>query len=153
MSHDSNATARFDVFCAGAAGHPARQAWLVHEVGQWFADDLKTDQAKEAVVSQALKAAGEGAHRWLDERFEADDVVRVDLRLSGHGRERHSVFRSVPSPLALLLICLDQCRVGDEVVLSQELAKAGRVETRGEWPFGMGEAEKLTRPARIPEPA
>lgn len=105
------------------------------------------------MVGTALRAATADAHRWLDERMAPDAVVRIDLHLHGPDRERHSVFPSLPSPLALLLICLDQCRVGDEVVLVQELAKAGRVEARATWPFGMDEAETLTRPARVPAAA
>ena len=101
-------------------------------------------------MGTALRAATADAHEWLDQRVDADAVVRVDLHLTGELRRRHSVFPSLPSPLALLLICLDQCRVGDEVLLVQELAKAGKVEARATWPFGMDEAETLTRPARFP---
>jgi hypothetical protein len=136
----------------GAASHPARQAWLLEELEQWFAGDLADGRERRRIVAGALRSATEDAHRWLDERLAADAVVRVDLQLKGIDRDRHSVFPEVPSPLTLLLICLDQCRIGDEVVVTQELAKAGRVVARATWPFGMDEAETLTRPARLPEP-
>ncbi len=144
------APSTFDVFHAGATSHPARQAWLLQELEDWFAGDLPDGRERRQIVARALRAATTDAHRWLDERVAADTLVRVDLHLAGRDRERHSVFPSLPSPLALLLICLDQCRVGDEVLLVQELAKAGRVESRATWPFGMDEAETLTRPARFP---
>ncbi len=145
-----HATSAFEVFHAGGAAHPARQAWLLQELEQWFASDLPAAAQRRRVVGSALRAATADAHRWLDERLTPDAVVRVDLHLQGPDRERHSVFHTLPSPLALLLICLDQCRVGDEVTLSQQMAKAGRVESRATWPFGMDEAETLTRPARVP---
>ena len=138
------------VFHAGATSHPARQAWLLDELDRWFADDRDDRSERRGIVRAALRAATVDAHRWLDERLAPDEVVRVDLQLDGPRGHRHSVFPSLPGPLALLLICLDQCRVGDEVVVAQELAKAGRVEARATWPFGMDEAEALTRPARVP---
>ncbi len=139
----------FEVFHAGATTHPARQAWLLHELDYWFAGDLPDGRSRRQIVGTALRAATTDAHRWLDERLAADALVRVDLHLTGAHCERHSVFPSLPSPLALLLICLDQCQVGDEVMLVQDLAKAGRVEAKATWPFGMDEAETLTRPARF----
>lgn len=149
MTSDRPGAPAFEVF-HGTNSHPARQAWLLQELEQWFAGDLADGRDRRQVVGKALRAATADAHRWLDERVEADAVVRVDLHLTGDHCERHSVFPSLPTPLALLLICLDQCRVGDEVLLVQELAKAGRVEARATWPFGMDEAETLTRPARFP---
>jgi hypothetical protein len=138
------------LFQGGATSHPARQAWLLEQLEQWFAGDLADGRDRRRIVAQALRAATEDAHRWLDERLDGCDLVRVDLHLEGEGGPRHSVFPSLPSPLGLLLICLDQCRVGDEVRIVQQLAKAGRVEATATWPFGMDEAETLTRPARHP---
>lgn len=140
----------FAVFHAGAASHPARQAWLLDELEHWLAGDLADGRARTRVVAGTLRAATEEAHRWLEQRCDPDQLVRVDLVLCGERGHRHSVFTSLPSPVALLLICLDQCRVGDEVKVVQELAKAGRVASSATWPFGMDEAEALTRPARIP---
>lgn len=137
------------VFHAGASSHPARQAWLLEELEQWFAGDIGDVRERRRMVGSALRVATADAHRWLDERMAPDRLVRVDLRLQAPDRERHSVFPSLPSPLALLLVCLDQCRLGDEVTLTQELAKAGRVEASATWPFGMDEAETLTRPAPV----
>ncbi len=151
MTQDHPAPAdAFDVFHAGATSHPARQAWLLEELEQWFAGDLPDGRERRRIVGSALRAATVDAHRWLDERRDADELVRVDLHLDGPAGCRHSVFRTVPSPVTLLLICLDQCKVGDEVRLTQELAKRGRVEANATWPFGMDEAETLTRPALFP---
>jgi len=136
-------------FLPGRATHPAREAWLLHELETWLAGDRPCQTERRRIVAGALRTAVEDAHDWLDGRLDGTDVVRVDLRVEGPDRDRHSVFRKVPSPLGLLLICLDQCRVGDEVTLTQELAKAGRVEARATWPFGMAEAEELTRPADL----
>ena len=137
-------------FQGGAAAHPARQAWLLEELEQWFAGDLPDARDRRRIVARALRSATEDAHHWLDQRLPCDHLLRVDLHLCNKGSPRHSVFPTLPTPLGLLLICLDQCQVGDEVVLVQELAKSGRVEARATWPFGMDEAEALTRPAPVP---
>lgn len=152
MTDELPDTQTFTATGLGATSHPARQAWLLEELEQWFAGDLDDERQRRRIVASALRNATEDAHRWLDQRVEADTVVRVDLELKGIDRLRHSVFPTLPGPLSLLLICLDQCRIGDEVVVTQEMAKAGRVVARATWPFGMDEAETLTRPARLPEP-
>jgi hypothetical protein len=141
-------------FNPGEGTHPARQSWLLAELEQWFAGDLPDGGERRRIVGRALRHATEDARRWLDSRCDGDDLVRVDLHLSGPRGDRHSVFTEVPSPLTLLLTCLDQCRMGDEVRLVQELAKRGRVESSATWPFGMDETETLTRPMHLAvEPA
>ena len=137
-------------FQGGAAAHPARQAWLLEQLEQWFAGDRPDGRDRRRIVAQALRSATEDAHRWLAQRIDPDGLVRVDLHFRTKSGMRHSVFPTLPTPLGLLLICLDQCEVGDEVVLVQELAKRGRVEARATWPFGMDEAETLTRPVAVP---
>jgi hypothetical protein len=136
-----------------AASRPARQTWLLAELDGWFASDLDDRYARHEVVRAALQTATNDARAWLGERLEPGDLVRVDLLLDGPTGHRHSVFSTLPAPLALLLICLDQCRDGDEVTLVQELAKCGSVRASATWPFGMDEAEGLTRPARVGVPA
>lgn len=149
MDTDPHApTDPFAVFQGGVASHPARQAWLLDELEQWLAGDLADGKERRQIVARALRAATADAHEWLGRRLEPDHVLRVDLHLRGRTGDRHSVFDSLPSPIALLLICLDQCQVGDEVTITQELAKAGRIEARATWPFGVDDAEVLTRPAR-----
>lgn len=152
MAHELPDTQIINAADLGAASHPARQAWLLDELEQWFAGDLADGRERRRIVASALRTATHDAHRWLDQRLAPEAVVRVDLQIQGVDRDRHSVFPTLPGPLTVLLICLDQCRVGDEVVVTQELAKAGRVVARATWPFGMDEAETLTRPARLPDP-
>lgn len=147
------ASSGIEVFHANATTHPARQAWLLRELEEWFAGELPDGCDRRRIVGRAVRAATADAHRWLGERLEADDVVRVDLHITSGLRRRHSVFPSVPCPLTLLLICLDQCRVGDEVLLVQELAESARVEARATWPFAMEVAQTLTRPAWLPSAA
>ena len=136
-------------FLPDRSTHPAAGGLAAARARDLFAGDRPCRLERRRLVAGALRTAVEDAHGWLDGRLDGTDVVRVDLRIDGADRERHSVFRQVPSPLGLLLICLDQCRVGDEVTLTQDLAKAGRLEARATWPFGMAEAEALTRPAEI----
>lgn len=137
----------FAVFQPGATSHPARQAWLLEELEQWFAGDRPDGRDRRAIVRHALRQATDDARGWLAGRCEAHDLLRVDLLVDGPRGHRHSVFAELPTPVALLLICLDQCQVGDEVTVVQELAKAGRTRATATWPFGMDEAEQLTRPA------
>ena len=47
----------------------------------------------------------------------------------------------------LLLVAARNCRPGDVVSLRQVTAKCGEVRQEARWPFGMSEAESLTRPA------
>ncbi len=137
----------FAAFHPGAASHPARQAWLLDELEHWFAHDRPNGRERRAIVRDALRQATDDARSWLAARCEPGDLVRVDLIVDGPRGHRHSVFADLPTPLSLLLVCLDQCQVGDEVTVVQELAKAGRKRTTATWPFGMDEAEALTRPA------
>src|SRR6478752_709548 len=78
------------LFQGGATSHPARQAWLLEQLEQWFAGDLADGRDRRRIVAQALRSATEDAHRWLDERLDGCDLVRVDLHLEGDGGPRHS---------------------------------------------------------------
>src|SRR5690349_14604828 len=79
----------FDVFHGGAGSHPARQAWLLDQLEEWFAGDLADERDRRRIVRDSLRAATVDAHRWLEARFECDDLVRVDLQLEGGRGCRH----------------------------------------------------------------
>jgi hypothetical protein len=57
------------------------------------------------------------------------------------------VYSHLPSPLTLLLVCAQNCEPGDVVGLRQRTAKCGTMCQEAHWPFGVSEAEMLTRPA------
>jgi hypothetical protein len=63
---------------------------------------------------------------------------------------RRTVFALSPTPVALLLLCLRRCHVGDDVSVLQHTAGQGTVTRSACWPFGMEAAEQLTRPPERP---
>lgn len=65
------------------------------------------------------------------------------------GRELFSVSTHLPSPLTLLLVCTRNCDDGDLVRVRQRTAKCGSMTQEAHWPFGLAEAERLTRPASV----
>ena len=98
MANELPDTQTFTAAGLGSSSHPAREAWLLDELEQWFAGDLADGRERRRIVAGALRSATEDAHRWLNERLAADAVVRVDLQLEGVDRVRHSVFPTLPSP-------------------------------------------------------
>jgi hypothetical protein len=73
-------------------------------------------------------------------------MLSMELTIRGGGRALHSVSTYLPSPLTLLLLCTRNCERGDVVALRQTTAKCGATTQEAQWPFGLGEAERLSRP-------
>jgi hypothetical protein len=45
-----------------------------------------------------------------------------------------------------MLLAMRMCDTGDDVTVLQHTAARGTSSRHGQWPFGMAEAERLTRP-------
>lgn len=119
-------------------------AWLVEDVGRFLADD---SSASGEVGRQALKRGAEEVNGLLRSAFAANEVVASELRLIGQRTEgRRTVFAETPTPVALLLLCLRLCDAGDEVAVLQHTAARGTTTRTAVWPFGMADAEQITRP-------
>jgi hypothetical protein len=119
-------------------------AWLVEDVGHFLADD---EPAAASVGRQAIMRGAEEVNGLLRSAFAAHEVVASELRLTGRrSGGRRTVFAETPTPVALLLLCLRLCDHGDEVSLLQHTAAKGTTTRSGVWPFGMAEAEQITRP-------
>lgn len=96
---------------------------------------------------QALVQGARDVNILLRSAYQADDVVASELRLSGlHRGNRRTVFAEMPTPVALLLVCMRLCDPGDKVELLQHTAANGSTNRSATWPFGMTTAEEITRP-------
>ena len=76
-------------------------------------------------------------------------MIAMELHIIGGGRELLAVSTHLPSPLSLLLVCTRNCEDGDLVRVCQRTAKCGSMTQEAHWPFGLAEAERLTRPASV----
>jgi len=127
--------------------HACRAKWLVDEVGRYLAGD---DAGDDAVASAGRMAVTQGAtqvNELLRSAFAAHEIVATELRLVGPNRgARRTLFADQPTPVALLLLCLRLCDLGDEVEVVHHTAGKGTTSRSARWPFGMEKAEELTRP-------
>jgi hypothetical protein len=141
----------------GERHNTCQLGWLVGDIGRFLVGDIDMDapadpdgELDEQVLAAGRQAVGRGAkevNELLRSAFEAHEVVATELRLTGRRRgARRTVFAVEPTPVALLLLCLRLCDAGDEVALVQHTAGRGSTTRRASWPFGMAQAEELTRP-------
>jgi hypothetical protein len=128
-----------------AGGCPV--SWLVDDIGRFLAGD---DAPAEDVTGAGRGAVGRAAHEvddLLKSAFSAHEVVATELRFAGPDRGyRRTVFALPPTPVALMVLCLRMCDVGDDVSVLQHTAGQGTSTRSASWPFGMAVAEELTRP-------
>ena len=126
-------------------------AWLVDDVGRFLAGDEADEETVETLGRQAVQRGAEQVSDLLRSAFAAHEVVATEVRLTGPASgARRTVFADQPTPVALMLLCLRLCKIGDEVQLLQHTAAKGTTTRTATWPFGMSDAEELTRP---PAPA
>ena len=128
--------------------------WLVDEVGRYLAGD---DADADAIAEAGRAAVTQGARQVNDllrSAYGAHEVVATELRLTGPSRgARRTVFAGEPTPVALMLLCLRLCDLGDEVAVLHHTAARGTTTRSATWPFGMARAEELTRPPGCADPA
>jgi hypothetical protein len=131
----------------GFPTHPSQLAELVRGVGAYLVGDGTCEAARRLIGADAFRHAQPDFEAFAASQCGAADVVSVELEIRGQGRELHSVYGRLPGPLTLLLVCARNCRDRDRVLLRQRTAKCGLVCHEARWPFGMEEAEHITRPA------
>jgi hypothetical protein len=121
--------------------------WLVDDIGRFLAgEDASPDEIVDAGHQALGRATGE-VNALLGSAFAAHEVVATELRLAGPARGfRRTVFALAPTPVALLLLCMRLCELGDDVSVLQHTAGHGTSTRSAAWPFGMDVAEELTRP-------
>ena len=121
--------------------------WLATDVGGFLTDGEAAPAEAITVGRRALARAACEVEDLLGSAFAPHEVVASELRFAGPQRGfRRTVFALPPSPAALLLLCLRLCDGGDDVHLLQHTAAQGTTTRTARWPFGMAEAERLTRP-------
>lgn len=122
--------------------------WLAADVGAFLAGG-EPASFEEAVLAgrQVLARGAREVEDLLGSSYAPHEVVATELRFAGPGRGfRRTVFALTPSPAALLLLCLRLCDGGDDVHVLQHTAAHGTITRAEQWPFGMADAERLTRP-------
>lgn len=121
--------------------------WLIDDIGRYLAgDDASRTEIGSAGRTAVTRAAGE-VDELLRSSFSAHEVVATELRFAGPSKGfRRTVFALSPAPAALMLLCMRMCDPGDDVVVLQHTAAQGTTSRTDTWPFGMDQAERLTRP-------
>jgi hypothetical protein len=131
--------------------HPCRLSPVVQQVGAYLAGPDASPEAQQDAACGALRNARGDFERFVASTLTGTALVSVELSItaqqSGADRDAVSVYTHLPSPLTLLLVCARNCEEGDLVGLRQRTAKCGEMYSEARWPFGLAEAEVLTRPA------
>jgi hypothetical protein len=129
--------------------HPCRLGPVVREVGRYLAGDGASPQEQRHAAAHAFRNAQADFEAFRTQMCEGTALTAMELGIRGGGRDLLSVSTHLPSPLTLLLVCTRNCRDGDLVTVRQRTAKCGSMLQEARWPFGLAEAERLTRPASV----
>jgi hypothetical protein len=127
--------------------HTCRAKWLIDEVGRYLAGEEADDDTVASAGRTAVTQGATQVNELMRSAFAAHEIVATELRLVGPRRgARRTLFADQPSPVALMLLCLRLCDIGDEVEVVHHTAGKGTTSRSARWPFGMEKAEELTRP-------
>ena len=129
--------------------HPCRLGALVREVGAYLAGPDATEVDQRHAAAAAFRNAQADFEQFQASMCDGTALIATELTIEGARRDLHSVATHLPSPLTLLLVCARNCEEGDRVALLQRTAKCGELRQEARWPFGLEEAERLTRPASL----
>ncbi|HEY3142635.1 MAG TPA: hypothetical protein VGJ86_15965 [Acidimicrobiales bacterium] len=134
--------------------HACPLAWLVQDVGRYLTDDDADEAEVDRAGRDAVQQGSEQVSRLLRSAFAAHEVVATELRITGPRRDgRRTVFADEPTPVALLLLCLQLCDIGDEVALLQHTAAPRHYHPVGDLAVRHGpgrDADPPTRQRRRP---
>lgn len=130
----------------GPAFHPCRLGPVVREVGQYLAGPDASLLVQRHAAAHAFRNAQADFEAFSASLCDGAELIATELSIRGGGRDLLSVATRLPSPLTLLLVCTRNCEDGDLVAVRQRTAKCGALLQEARWPFGMEEAERLTRP-------
>lgn len=129
--------------------HPCRLGPVVREVGRYLAGDDASPQEQRHAAGHAFRNAQADFEAFRSRMCEGTALIAMELGIRGGSRDLLSVSTHLPSPLTLLLVCTRNCEDGDLVSVRQRTAKCGSLLQEARWPFGLAEAERLTRPASV----
>jgi hypothetical protein len=121
--------------------------WMLDDVGRFLAGDDASPAEVGSAGRRAVTRAASEVNDLLRSAYSAHEVVATELRFAGPRRGfRRTVFALPPTPAALMLLSMRLCDAGEDVTVLQHTAGRGTTTRTARWPFGMGEAERLTRP-------
>jgi hypothetical protein len=121
--------------------------WVVEDVGRYLAGDDASASQVGSTGREALSRAACEVERLLRSSYRAHEVVATELRFAGPRLGfRRTVLAVSPSPAALILLCMRMCDAGEHISVLQHTAARGTTNRTARWPFGMDQAEQLTRP-------
>jgi hypothetical protein len=133
----------------GPPVHPCRLGSVVRDVGQYLAGPDAPAAEQRCAAAHAFRNAQADFEAFSAGICDGTALTAMELSIRGGGRDLLSVSTHLPSPLTLLLVCTRNCEEGDLVAVKQLTAKCGSMVQEARWPFGLGEAERLTRPASV----
>jgi hypothetical protein len=135
---------------------PSPDSWLTSELRSSLADELG-DADAVLLVGTARERAGTELEEFLASQVEPHEVISTIVVFARPGGTEEEalggVFRSSPSPLALLELATEGCEPLDEVVVTQTFASGQSLTHSHTWPFGLSESVDLLTPglALVPE--
>jgi hypothetical protein len=133
----------------GPPFHPCRLGPVVRQVGEYLAGSDAPPAEQRHAAAHAFRNAQADFDQFSASVCHGTAMIAIELNITGAGRELLTVSTSLPSPLTLLLVCTRNCEDGDLVSVRQRTAKCGSMSQEAHWPFGLAEAERLTRPASV----
>jgi len=123
-------------------------AWLRVEVARFLYPDAAIDDAFTQ-ASAHLEAAADALDVLADAQIEPGSLLAFEVWFQDGEEVRRALFRTLPTPASLLLLCCDLARVDEDVVIRHYFAHRDIVEMRTRWPFAMDVAVSLTSPAAL----
>lgn len=121
--------------------------WLLEEATAFVADPEEEPVTARARALLTLVHASRQARELVTDRVKVGTLLAAEIGVAPPGGEEDvSVHRTLPNPLALLLIGSQRCRNGDQVRVVVRRAGMEAIERSSTWPFGLAVAERLTRP-------
>jgi hypothetical protein len=133
----------------GPPVHPCRLGPMVRQVGEYLAGPDASPAEQRHAAGHAFRNAQADFEQFSASMCDGTAMIAMELAITGAGRDLLSVSTHLPSPLTLLLVCTRNCDDGDLVSVRQRTAKCGSMTQEAHWPFGLEEAERLTRPASV----
>ena len=132
-------------FSAAASTHD----WLRTEVARFMFPDRGIDEAFLGAL-ECISTATEDLATLAGTQFAAGDLVGFELRIESSNQSRPvrtALLKSLPSPIAMMLMCCDWAVSGDVVRVRHLIAHSDMVEMAVSWPFSMDVAVSLVSPA------
>ena len=121
----------------------------MRQVGEYLAGADAPEAEQRHAAAHAFRNAQPDFEEFTASVGDGTSMIAMELQIRGGWRELLSVSTYLPSPLTLLLVCTRSCEDGDVVGVRQVTAKCGSMTQEAQWPFGLGEAERLTRPVSV----